>query len=257
MSEKQMSLDGEIPNFQPVKFDNTRLDEKRGEKLPKIQKKEKDGIYISPNEHNPNSKGLLIAPCSFETAKFACENFHYSKKMMSSRTIKHGVWEDDEFIGAIVYGAGTNRMIASPYGLDYSEVCELNRIALCEHQNPVSKILAKSLRLLHIQNPLLKLVVSYADPYENHLGIVYQASNWLYDGQKRNTYQYIINGKLMHGKAVYDNYGTSKIKFLRENIDENAKMIYITGKYKYVYPMTKTIRKEYSHIHKPYPKVIK
>ena len=252
MSDKQTVLCDDAPKCQPIEFDDTRLDEKKGEKLPPIMKKEVDGICSSTKYGD-----LLIAPCSFECAKYSCENYHYSKKMLRGRTIKHGVWEDNVFKGVIVYSNGINRMIASPYNLDYSEVCELSRIALDGHQNFLSKILAKSLKLLHIQNPLLKIVVSYADPNENHLGVIYQATNWIYEGQKRNSYQYIINGELVYGKSVYDRYGTSKIKYLRENVDENAKMIYIEGKYKYCYPMTKTVRKQYMNIHKPYPKVLR
>lgn len=145
-------------------------------------------------------------------------------------------------------------MIGHPYELNHDEICELSRVALTDHNNTVSKILKYSLRLLHKTNPDLKLVVSYADPYHKHIGTIYQASNWIYEGKKRNSYQYLINGKLVHGKTVYDLYGTTKIEWLRKNVDNNAEMIYIEGKFKYLYPLTKTIRKKYSHLHKPYPK---
>ena len=203
-----------------------------------------------------DSDSLIVKPCSKKTAKYACENFHYLKKMAAGKSVCHGVYENNIFIGAIVYSEGSNYMIGSPYGLDNIYIYELSRVALHTHSNPVTKIISKSLKLLHNQKPELKLIVSYADPNYNHLGIIYQAGNWIYEGQKRNTYQYMIHGKLVHGRTVFSRYGTSKIKYLRENVDENAKMIYIRGKFKYLYPMTKSLRKEYEYLHKPYPKEI-
>lgn len=203
------------------------------------------------------SKKLMVAPCSFEAVKYSCEHFHYSKKVPHGKLIKHGVWEDNQFIGVLVYNNGANLEIGSPYGLEQTQICELSRIALYTHSNPVTKILSKSLKLLHEQNPGLVLVISYADPEQNHLGIIYQAGSWIYDGQKRNTYKYIINGKLVHGRTVHARYGTAKIKYLRENVDKNAEMVYIPGKFKYLFPLTKSARKRYAKIHKPYPKTVK
>lgn len=201
-----------------------------------------------------NTEELKVVTSTREAAKFACENFHYLGKLPTGKLISHAVWEDNRFIGVIVYSGGGNRMIGSPYGLNHKEICELSRVALTTHRTPVSRILKYSLRLLHETNPDLKLVVSYADPYYHHIGTIYQASNWIYEGKKRNSYQYMINGELVHGKTVNDRYGTAKIDYLKEHVDKNAEMIYIEGKFKYLYPLTKSLRKQYEYLHKPYPK---
>ena len=70
-----------------------------------------------------------------------------------------------------------------PFGLESTEACELVRVALAPgRHHPTSQCLAQSLKLLRRQSPGLRLVVSYADTKEGHLGIIYQATNWLFLG---------------------------------------------------------------------------
>jgi hypothetical protein len=126
---------------------------------------------------------LKVDFCSHEAAKYACEHWHYSKRMYVNKTVKFGVWEDDKFVGVVVYGIGC-QFIAKPYGLKNTEVCELVRVAMREHETPVSKILSITLKKLKKENPRLKLIVSFADSSKNHHGGIYQANNWLYIGSQ-------------------------------------------------------------------------
>lgn len=201
-------------------------------------------------------ESLLIAPVNFEASKFACENFHYSQKIPPSKLVRYGVWENGLFIGVIIYGDSTNFNIGSPYGLDYTEICELERVALTKHKHPVTQIISKSLKLLHKNNPNLQLVVSYADANQNHLGIIYQAGNWIYEGKSPARYLYVINGEEIHGRTVHDRYGKTDLKWIRENIDASAHTKKIKKKHKYLYPLTKQARKRFTHLAKPYPKSI-
>ena len=147
--------------------------------------------------------------------------------------------------------------MCSPYGLDYVEVCELRRVALTKHQNTVTKIVSESLKLLHKNNPKLQIVISYADKNQDHLGIIYQAGNWIYEGETSDGAVAIrINGEKVHTRSVYDRYGTSSLPWVRENIDPNAEFIYEKGKFKYFYPLTKKARKMFSNRAKEYPKII-
>ncbi len=200
---------------------------------------------------------LLVAPCSYEATKFACENFHYSKKVPRSKLVRHGVWENGKFIGVVVYGDSSTVNMCSPYGLEYTEVCELRRVALTTHKHPVTQIISKSLKLLHKTNPNLQLVISYADKSQNHLGVIYQAGSWIYEGEtKKEVVEICINGEKVHRRSVYDRYGTSSLKWIKENIDENAYSIKGKGKFKYIFPLTKKSRKLFSDRAKPYPKSI-
>ena len=73
---------------------------------------------------------LKLDWCSHKAAKFACENWHYSKCIPKSKLVKIGVWEDNKFIGVIIYGVGATSDLVKKYGLDKTEGCELERIAL-------------------------------------------------------------------------------------------------------------------------------
>lgn len=158
---------------------------------------------------------LLLKPCSFKIAKYAVLHWHYSKAMPSGKLVKYGVWEDNEYIGCVIYGRGANNKMPKSLGLKVTECCELVRVALKEHKMPTSKIVAISLRLLHKDNPGILKVFSYADETnQQHKGIIYKASNWKYEGIRttgKGAY-YLINGKIIHGRSARAKYG-SQSKF--------------------------------------------
>ena len=202
-------------------------------------------------------KELTIAPATHEATKYACLHFHYAKLVPAGKLVKHGVWEDGKFIGVVVYGDTPCSTMHTPYGLEYTQICELRRVALRQHTHNVTEIISKSLKLLKKQNPNLELVVSYADTNQKHLGIIYQAGNWIYEGQTPPTSSILIKGEKIHSRTCGHRYGTSSLKFIQKNIDPNARRVKEIGKFKYLYPLTKRARRKYEHLHKPYPKIIK
>src|SRR5665213_1409600 len=89
---------------------------------------------------------LKIDWATHEAAKFACENFHYSRCTPKSKLVKIGVWEDAEFIGVVIFGAGATSSLVQKYGLKMEEGCELVRIALTRHKAPVTRIVRIALK---------------------------------------------------------------------------------------------------------------
>lgn len=200
-------------------------------------------------------KELVIDHCSYDAVKFACEHFHYARRVPAGKLVKYGVWEDGLWIGCILFGDSMSPNMHIQYNLEYTEVCELRRVALLHHNHNVTHIVSKSLKLLKKENPKLQLVLSYADKNQDHLGIIYQAGNWIYEGETRDRESSImINGEKIHARTAYDRYGTGSLKWIKENVDENAYGIHEKGKYKYLYPLTKKARKMFSNLAKPYPK---
>jgi len=125
------------------------------------------------------SVNLKIDYCSYQAAKFAVEHWHYSKSMPAGKLFKCGVWENNNFIGCIIYSMGANKNMSKEFKLNYNDVCELARVALNKHINPVSKLISYSIKLLYKNNSKLKLIVTYADSNKNHLGKIYKAGNWI------------------------------------------------------------------------------
>ncbi len=113
---------------------------------------------------------LLVAPCNAAAARFAVKRWHYSGTLPVGKLVKFGVWEENEFVGAVIYGRGTNRYLGAPYGLSQLECCELVRVALSRHCSPVSQIVAQSIAKFKHITPSARLVVSFADPREGHHG---------------------------------------------------------------------------------------
>lgn len=190
---------------------------------------------------------LKIDWCSHDAAKYAVEHWHYSRSLPSSKILKIGVWEDNLFIGAIIYGWGANKDLFTPYGLKQGEGCELCRVALNKHQTPVSKILSITIKMLKKQSPDLRLIVSFADTEQGHTGAIYQATNWIYTGMSDAANEYIVNGKRLHSRSVSSIYGTIKGK-------DFIKKIKGSRKHRYLYPLDKEMYNQVIHLSKPYPK---
>lgn len=200
---------------------------------------------------------LKLDWCSHEAAKYAVEHWHYSKRMPATiqKPVKIGVWEDGQFVGAIIYASGASSSLSKPYGLRNAEVCELVRVALSSHKSAVSKIVAISLRMLKSQSPCLRLVVSFADPYHGHHGGIYQAGNWIFTGDSSDATVYIApNGRQYHGRNVGSYTGHDKYGVKKYNRDVMTKEETRPGKHRYLYPLDDNMRRQIEPLRKPYPK---
>ena len=188
---------------------------------------------------------LRVDWCDYKAAKYAVEHWHYSQVVPAGKIAKFGVWEDGRFIGAVLYSWGANNNIGKPYGLKQVEVCELVRVALTAHASPVSQIVAVTLRMLKAQSPGLRLIVSYADPLQSHVGSIYQAMNWTYVGKSRaQRFTLRPDGTVMHKRTAHSLYGTIKGLAVSD----------VLWKHKYLYPLDRAMRKQIAPLAKPYPK---
>lgn len=193
---------------------------------------------------------LKVDWCSYQAAKYAVEHWHYSKTMPVSKRAHLGVWEDGEFIGAVIFSWGANPNMGKAFGLEMTECVELVRVALKEHQSPVSKIVAASLSKLKKQSPGLRLVVSYADPYHDHVGVIYQAGNWIYSGETAEKFDYMLDGEILQRRAYTGvNYGKA-----RKKLPAGAQKVKMPPKHRYLYPLDRAMRRQIEPLRKPYPK---
>jgi hypothetical protein len=174
--------------------------------------------------------------------------------MPSSKTARLGVWENDNFIGAVVFAWGANLRLAGEYGLKMIECVELCRVALTTHETPVSKIISVAVKMLKRSQPGIRLIVSYADPQQNHIGIVYQAAGWLYVGEAAGTAAVLLEGKNVHRRTVNSKFGTSSIDWLRKHVNIDAASIPTMRKHKYLLPLDEETETKLLPLRKPYPK---
>lgn len=199
---------------------------------------------------------LRVDWCSYEAAKYAVEKWHYSQSMPTPPIIKIGAWENNKYIGCVLFSRGANNNLGKTYNLLITEVCELTRIALSVHMSPVSQIASKAIKFLCNNSPGLRLIVSYADPREGHHGGVYQAMNWVYVGQGQPDIRLLMpNGKLLHSRqfsvnGIRTQYGEKR----RVPTPNDGKLIKVPGKHKYLYPLDRAMRKQIAPLAQPYPK---
>lgn len=194
--------------------------------------------------------------CSYEAARYAVERWHYSRAMPTPPLVKIGVWEAGRFIGCVLFGRGATQNLGSPYGLNTLEVCELVRIALREHTTPVSRIVRLALRMLARRSPGLRLVVSFADPAQDHHGGIYQAGNWIYTGRSTDYDQFRTgDGRLWHPRQVSTLGAKRQYGAIRKTPKiADCVRVRVPGKHRYLMPLDSGMRTQLAPLAKPYPK---
>lgn len=201
---------------------------------------------------------LKLDWCSYEAAKYAVEHWHYSKSLPVPPLLRVGAWESGVFIGCVLFSRGASTNLLRPYGLKNTEGCELTRVALSVHVAPVTKIVSLAIKFLRKSNPGIRLIVSFADPAQNHHGGIYQAGNWIYTGTTAPDRAFLdASGKKYHSRMIAKNGSGYRVQFgvLRKCRDaKGMKKIICPGKHRYLMPLDKEIRKHILPLSKPYPK---
>ena len=202
------------------------------------------------------SKAIIkIDWCSHAAATYAVKNYHYSQRMPSGKLVKFGAWEDGKFIGAVIYGSGATPRIGRPFNINQGQICELVRVALTDHRTPTSKIVAITLKILRKTFDKLKMVVSFADSSQGHIGILYQAGGWLFVGSAEY-HAFVVNGVTYHPRTLGARYGVGgqSVQWLQEHVDPSAKRIQSGIKHKYIKVFDRSILDRIKI--QPYPKAL-
>jgi len=102
-----------------------------------------------------------------------------------------------------------------------------------------------------------EIVVSYADSSMNHIGIVYQATNWLYTGLSAKRTNWNIEGIHKHCQTLADKHTSKELK---ELYGDKFSLVDRPRKHRYVYFNTKTKKRKdellasLKYLVLPYPK---
>lgn len=148
---------------------------------------------------------------------------HYSNRKPQI-TCAFGYYIGEELVAVCTFGKpASNSLCEGVCGVGFKAcVYELNRLcATPDLDIPLSKFVAYCLKEL---KKLTWIIVSYADTEMNHVGAIYQATNWIYTGlTKARTDKYTEGGK--HPRH-YDN---SKQGNLRKVRSAKHRYIYFCG----------------------------
>lgn len=194
--------------------------------------------------------------CSYQAAKWAVEHWHYSRSLPPPPRVQIGVWEADTFTGVVLFSRGAGANLLRPYGLTNIEGAELTRIALTSHQAPVSRIVRIATQLVRRRCPGLRLLVSFADPAEGHVGVIYQASGWVYVGKSPASRAYADStGRVWHDRMISPT-GRRKVfgEYRPVLRPDDCTLIRLPGKHRYLYPLDNAMRQQIEPLRQPYPK---
>lgn len=175
-------------------------------------------------------------------------NIHYAHRIPSI-SYSFGLFDKNEpeaqisllgnggLIGIITYGTpASSTLLRGVCGSEYQKnVVELNRLCLkYNRHNEASFLISKSLKLL----PSPKIVISYADTSQNHLGIVYQSTNFIYTGLSVGFLDAAVKGlehqhhaTYAHGRSITqlkEEYGDSL--YFRERARKHRYVMFLGSK---------------------------
>ena len=155
------------------------------------------------------------------------------------------MYDGEEMVGAAIFGRMAMANQWKRFGDKAEDVIELRRLCCVDKavRNSESFFIGKMLRWLK-KNTTIKTVVSYADAEHNHSGIIYKASNFVYEGFRKGARVIMFNGKSYHDKAIRTKYKGELKPFavrLKKALEEGDAFYKETkGKHCFVY----TLRKE-------------
>ncbi len=203
----------------------------------------------------PAIRSLRLIQIPFKLARRLLESYHYLHSMAGGTQLALGVWFSDQLVGVLTFGVGPINASHLANGLDPFDVFALTRFWLSDAlpTRSESRVLGIALAQLK-RNTSLRMVVTYADPVQGHVGTIYQASNWLYTGvTQESTSLDLGDGVLRHSRTVGHAYGTHSVAYLRKaGLDVTT--ITNPGKHRYVYPLDPTVTSQLTVPTLPYPK---
>ena len=166
-------------------------------------------------------------------SKKMCEQFvvnkHYSRRA-SIFWAGFGLIENGMVVGVCVYGQPSPPIQKHAFKDRDFRLYELSRLVVqTKAKNAASFLVSSSLRML--EKPCA--VVSYADMEQNHCGIVYQATNWIYTGSTvSHDKMYIVDGIRTHPMTLRDKGITDPTRWAKEN---GIQMVKPFEKHRYFY----------------------
>ena len=194
---------------------------------------------------------MRLEKASYKAIKYACSTFHYAKAVPYC-SLGYSVFNNkNEWCGVILFNRGS-RNGGMPYGLKIGQFAELIRVALNGKHGITSKAVSIAIKLFRKDNPLCNLLISYADTGQQHLGVIYQALNWIYEGEIEPTRPFFqdANGKMIHSRTAAKMKEQGKIK----HYDDGLLRVTNTNKHRYSFPLHKSLIPLCKSLSKPYPK---
>jgi hypothetical protein len=234
---------------------------------------------MKENKTYCDTSKLSIRPITKSVAKDIIINNHYSGLwtkvsyaigLFTSDVEEHPFFAnvEEKLIGVACYGDPIGRLSGQSISedLDRTEVLELVRLFVFDGygSNIESWFLGKTFDWLRQNVPKIKGLISYSDPKEGHAGTIYQATNWIYQGNSLRfndgwSFKFDENGEWQHGRTIFPYYGTNNPIEIQKQVTKPFWIRKEPRKHRYVYILIKggerrKILKNLKHPSLPYSK---
>ena len=226
-----------------------------------------------------NTDKLSIRKIDKPTAKKMVVKYHYSQLwtkcsvalgLFAETGKQHPFFDEAEekMIGVCVYGDPVGRLTGQSISdeIDRTEVLELTRLFIHDGygSNIESWFISQSFNWLRKNMPKIKALISYASPVEGHCGTIYQATNWIYQGNNNRwndgwLFKFEPGGRWKHRRTIFPYYNSNDPKEIQKKVTEPFWIKKDQQKHRYVYILAgkkdkKKIMKTLKHNTIPYPK---
>ena len=143
-------------------------------------------------------EGLHVHSCPWSAVSEMILTKHYLKRRPNAK-YSFLLTNSGDRVGACVIGNPVVNEIKVGVCRDNPKlVLELNRLWVddCMPRNTESWFVSRCLKMIPP-----RIVVSYADTAQGHLGIIYRACNFKYAGLSKDTYDWIMPGNDKHSRS--------------------------------------------------------
>jgi len=207
---------------------------------------------------NPSAAlhAIRVGPIPIVVTKKLLERKHYLHSMPGATELAFGMFVGHQLMGALTLGAGPSQAYHLVQGAEADNCLTLTRFWLSDElpRNSESRVISIVLRNLR-KSTTLKFLISYADPYQKHVGTIYQATGWLYTGLSEATPRYDLgDGKARHSRSVSQVFGTHSISYFSQH-GLSVKLVSQAAKHRYLYFLDPEWHSRLSIPVLPYPKL--
>jgi hypothetical protein len=211
----------------------------------------------------PQDGGLIPTP-SLQKYKIRPVPNHIAQELVVKHHYLHrkapcsfafGLFLEEEILGVIMYGTPSSAPLRKGIAGEEnaSNVIELTRLWVDDSvpRNGESYLIGRTLKLVNKE-----IIVSFADTAQGHLGIVYQATNWIYTGLSAKRTNWTIAGLDKHCQTIADKFTSQE---LREKYGDKFTLEPRSRKHRYIYfncdkNRKKELMKALKYPILPYPK---
>jgi hypothetical protein len=213
------------------------------------------------NEEYVDTSKVYIREISSKIAKELIVKNHYSHAWTmcslpmgifykSDKQDAHFDYGDEnlDLIGVCVFGNPVGRSAAASFSSEVKlgEVYELTRLWIADGygKNIESYVIAQCFKYIKQHRPHIKVILSYSDSEQGHMGGIYKATNAYYQGTQialmpnfsisvtKDPYDWI------HSRTAFEKFGSHNIEKLKKAIGHTFWRKQESGKHRYFWILT-------------------